>query len=226
MEKLRQALGVAALAAIAVLLIWQTQAITSHTDQIETMRQTPQPVSVVEEQVAQLPEDGGLYHISVIVNDDWTMRPVDKRLVGLWAREWRPVSLKSQVAYHFYTRSDPTYQANLAHAIPDVPAVVVQDASGQVRYKASGAGVVGDGPIRGVLNRLCPNCPKPGPEPAPEPEPSPEPGPEPVVIPDTPAPQPEPKPADDFPWAVLIGAVVAAGVGSLVFQFRRELAGK
>ena len=226
MENARKALVVAGLAALALVLVWQIQTAERQSGQIQSIAQRQD--LPVEEEVVNLPEDGNLYHISVVVHDDWQARPVDRQLVGLWSSDRRLLSLRAQTNYHFYTQGDATYQANLAHAIPDVPAVVVQDASGKVHYKASGNAVAEPkGILKNLLAKICPNCPRPGPKPNDTPAPVPTPQP---VVPDTPVipdtPFIDETETEQFPWALLVGVVVVAAGGSLVWQFRKELQGK
>ncbi|MHB1033261.1 MAG: hypothetical protein ACYC35_05060 [Pirellulales bacterium] len=144
------------------------------------------PETPVAEQVIELPEDGEAYHTSIFTHADWQARPDERRLVAWFAGNARLASFKAQTHAHHVTPDDPIFP-RFRDTIAELPAVVVQQASGRVLYKTSGPRIPESAerlandialvfPNRPVLlpwnrPRPCPgpNCPQPKPEPQPAP---------------------------------------------------------
>ncbi len=128
------------------------------------------------EQVIDLPEDARAWHTSVFTNVRLT--PQEREILDWFVSDPQLSRLRSQTLFHHYNRTSavwPRY-ANLTSA--GLPVVVLQDASGKVIFKASGAAIPrAPWPlIRGIVECIrahCPHCPRPRPTPQPEPEPEP-----------------------------------------------------
>ncbi|HUT91891.1 MAG TPA: hypothetical protein VMY37_20520 [Thermoguttaceae bacterium] len=104
-----------------------------------------EPVVIVQrveaaprEEVIDLPEDGQEYHLSIFVHDDWRKRSQERSLVAWFEAETRLKSVKAASLYHLYTSANPLYAARFKATVPTLPAVMIQDATGKVHYKASG----------------------------------------------------------------------------------------
>jgi len=191
----------------------------------------------VSERIVDLPETGGAWHLSIFVHQDWLKRPAERRLVAWFSVEPRLVSLKAQTHDHLYTNADPMYRLRFAKIVPLLPAVMLQDGTGKVWYKAavgskdvplpSEPTMLGD-----KFQKLFSGGPCPWPKPKPEPEPGPGPGPDESPdlpnIPDLDVPADRPTPArEQFPWPaailVVFGVGVVSGVVVLVAKVRREI---
>ena len=128
------------------------------------------------EQVIDLPEDAHAWHTSVFTNVRLT--PREREILDWFVRDPQLSRLRSQTLFHHYNRTSavwPRY-ANLTSA--GLPVVVLQDATGKVIYKASGAAIPrAPWPlIQGIVECIrahCPHCPRPRPTPQPEPVPEP-----------------------------------------------------
>ena len=190
---------------------------------------------LVGEQIVDLPETGGAWHLSIFVHQDWRERPAERRLVAWFSVEPRLVSLKAQTHDHLYTDADPMYQLRFAKVVPLLPAVMLQDGKGKVWYK--GAAGSKEAPLPSEAKELGDKfqtlfsggpCPWPKPKPEPEPKPGPDEEPDLPDIPDLDVPADASEPvSDQFPWPVAIlvvfGVGVASGVIVLVANVRREI---
>lgn len=180
------------------------------------------------DRVIDLPEDGGGWHTSVFTHDPPTA--AEQRLLGFFASDPQLAKLKQQTHFHHYTPQSSVYSrfTNLTSA--GLPAIVLQDASGQVVYKSSGPATP-NAPwplVKGVIECIrahCPHCPRPKPQPAPpEPEPAPDvtPGP-PNLIPDVVGPnQNTPSDARDDTVPVTIAVFLLALGAGFVAAARRD----
>jgi hypothetical protein len=218
----------------ACVLLWHDQRINATHEQVVATTQAP-----VAEEVLELPEDGQVYHISVMVHDDWRARGGERRLVAWWQVHPALVSLKAGTHFHVYTESDRVYQTKLKHACPTLPAVIIQDANGKVHFKCSGENTPQDSQaLVGALGRTFRRrpiyifpwrrpCPCPHPDPSPQPDPQPKPTPDDEVdvdvnIADT-VTQPEIA-RPPFPWLLLIIVLVITAVITLWVHLQRRMA--
>lgn len=124
----------------------------------------------VEERVLQLPEDADQWHTSLLLNDDWQQRPLDRSLFEAFQNDPRLLRLVAQTKYHTYHRSNPYYQQVLARAVPELPAVLVQRGDGSTVFKSSGVRLAEDLSDLGrsialTIEQKCPGpaCPAPKP---------------------------------------------------------------
>lgn len=246
MNRLLAAIQLGLLALLGIVAAWHfstTQRLEVLTDQndraIASLYQGLNQArgNQVNERIVDLPETGGAWHLSIFVHRDWRERADERRLVAWFSVEPRLASLKAQTHDHLYTDADPMYRLRFCKVVPLLPAVMLQDGTGKVWYKAAvgsrDAPLPNDPVLLGdKFQSLFAGGPCPRPKPKPEPEPEPKPGPDEVPdlpdVPDLDAPTNHPAPAkEQFPWplAILIvmGAGVASGVVVLVVNVRREV---
>jgi hypothetical protein len=125
------------------------------------------------QQVLDLPEDGGLWHTTLILPDDSTNNPRSARLLAHFASTPRLQTLASQTSLHRYTPSDPLFSARYAPYFGGVfPALLIQKADGTVVYKVSGDAIPPSGEqladeIAQAIDQCCPLRPRPQPSPKP-----------------------------------------------------------
>ncbi|HEV7223591.1 MAG TPA: hypothetical protein VGN42_12870 [Pirellulales bacterium] len=138
------------------------------------------------DRVIDLPEDGAAWHTSVFTHDP--PAPDEQRMLAWFASDPQLLRLKQQTHFHHYTPRSSVYARFANVTAAGLPAIVLQDATGQVVYKASGDNAP-SAPwplVKGIIECVrahCPHCPRPKPQPAPEPTPDPTPGP-PNLVPD------------------------------------------
>ena len=216
-EKLIGAIGLAAVAACAVLAVYSVQVAEYQGDRINAIAATtPAPNDEARERVIQLPEDGQAYHTTVVVSANWRERRAERYLLGWFAAHPGLASLKAQTHFHQYDQGSVLYKTRLAHAVPDAPAVVVQTADGKVVYKASGANLPqsADELASNISISLGGCRPRPRPPAPPQPQPD-------VDVDVHPIPDVAPQPArPEFPWALLVVAVLIGGAVPVVLHFR------
>jgi hypothetical protein len=242
---LRQAGLLAVLGGLAVVLWWEAEWIgRTQSALVETegrLAETRAEVAQVTredppcEQIVLLPEDGQVYHVSLLLHEDWRRRPSERALVAWFNVDSRLSSLRAQTHFHLYTQKSSIYRSRLQGAAPVLPAVLIQDGSGKVHFKLSEQ-------LPGTPNELCERISKefgwrpiyifpwrrpgpcPGPQPTPEPKPEPVPDDELIVdaeIPDTSASMASGEP--EFPWLVAVLVVAAAAGVTLWVNLKREL---
>lgn len=169
--------------------------------------------AAAEEHVVHLPNDGGQYYLTVLTSANWRANQRERELLAWFESDPACRSLKAQTHWNHYTPESRLYQSRLAHALPDVPAVSLQAASGKVLYKASGLNL----PItpKELIAKVRDCFPRPKP-PTPSPQPAPPVEPPLQPIPDLGPPIPDvlPPPADDSPmWLVVVAGLVGAAAG-------------
>lgn len=165
------------------------------------------------DRVIDLPEDARSWHTSVFTADAPT--PRERQLLGWFSSDPQLVLLRQQTLFHHYTPRSAVYSRYGNVTAGGLPVVVLQDATGQVIFKASGENLP-SAPwplVRGIIESIrahCPHCPRPKPAPEPLPEPDDTPAEKPVV-PDIRGPnQNTPRGRDDtlpVTVAVFIGAI-------------------
>ncbi len=211
----------------------QTQQAALATFVTEQVSPAASPVVAARERIFVLPEDGKAYHVSVCVHDDWQRRPNERELLAWWKVDTRLASLAAQAHFHTYTESDPIFKTNIAPALPQLPAVLVQDETGKVHFKASGENLPGSAtelgdaavsafwkapyllPYRRNHTRPCP-CPLPSPAP-------PAPGPN-INVDVGPRPIPDTAPLGKttaFPWGLALASCAVAGAAVLLLHFAK-----
>lgn len=122
---------------IACAVIWdQTVATQQKQDrQLQTVQTSIDDLQDPQRQIIDLPEDVRDCNVVVLVNRDWSSRPLDRKVVAWWAVP--PLtSVRAQCHYKAYTAANPEYQSKYARAVPEaqLPAVLIQDGSGQVHW--------------------------------------------------------------------------------------------
>src|SRR5487761_96108 len=141
-------------------------------------------VAELGDRVIDLPEDAHAWHTSLFTHDQPS--PREKRLVGWFESEPQLRRLKEQTHFHHYTPASAVFSRYANLTAGGLPVVVLQDASGNVVFKASGDHVP-PAPwplVRGVIDCVrahCPHCPRPKPKPEPRPEPDDVPDEKPVI---------------------------------------------
>lgn len=185
---------------------------------VKTTAEYAVSLAEINDRVIDLPEDGGKWYTTVLTNKQPTPRKA--QVLAWFDRDPSLIKLKAQTHWHHYTPASAVY-GNLARAATNgTPCVMVQDASGKVVYKSSGADVPATSLelVRGVIQRIrdcCPVCPRPKPRPDPLPD---VPDIVPDVVPDVVGPDDttDPNGRDDTLLVALIAFVAALGIGFLV----------
>ncbi len=219
--------------AVCVLFCWLSAAVVTTSSAVHDLavEQTADRAQAreVQQRITELPEDGQAYHVSICLHDDWQRRPNERALKAWWSVDPRLVTLAAQTHFHVYVESDPVFRTNIAGAVGQLPAVLIQNEHGEVKFKASGANLpesapdLGDAvvsafgrpyllPYRNRHNRPCP-CP-PNVTPAPKPNVDVNVNVPPRPIPDTPIHTPA-----SFPWLVMLAVSGLAGAAVLAVNF-------
>jgi hypothetical protein len=181
------------------------------------------------DRVIDLPEDGGAWHTTVFTSEQPT--PPEQRLLAWFDSDPQLNRLKRQTHFHHYTPKSSVYERYGNLTAGGLPAVVLQDQTGKVVYKVSGANVPSaEWPlVKGVIECIrahCPHCPRPNPTPAPAPTPSPSPVPDigpPHIIPDVVGPNDNTPPdAKDDTLLVACGVFLIALIGSFIATARKD----
>lgn len=190
---------------------------------------------VPAQEVIQLPEDGGLWHTTLILPSNPASDAASQRLVQHFAKSPRLQRLSAQTMVHRYSPSDPLFEARYAPYFGGVlPALLIQKADGAVVYKISGQAIPQFGEqladeIAQAIDQCCPLRPRPQPQPQPSPTPEPDSAPQlPAVnveiIPDI-RPQNEqesPAPSESTPTAPLSPLLLLAPIVAGALGLRRE----
>lgn len=126
--------------------------------------------------ITELPEDSQGWHVTVFTSSNMTQR---ERQILSWFDQVPDLrKLKQQTHFHHYTPNNGVYSryANLTSS--GLPAIVIQTATGEVMYKASGKHISNEPwpfveGVRKMLHQrfphICPGpCPKPTPTPSPD----------------------------------------------------------
>lgn len=171
-----------------------------------------------EERVIDLPEDGGRYHLSLFLADDWESRPL-RRVHDWFGSDARLAALRAQCHFHVYTPTTHPWRSG-SYLANETPAVILQRRDGYVVFKVSGHNVPESASQLADLIADCRPRPRPTP-PTPTP-PSPHPD-LPPVIPDT-IPLPDAKPEPDVvpveagPGMLfyIVSALLGGGIGGIV----------
>jgi hypothetical protein len=162
------------------------------------------------ERIFTLPEDGDRWHTILIYSDKSLRDPADRQLAGTMAATPRLQSLAAQTAVTVWDDRDPLFAARYKHLLGSVrPAIVVQNTSGTVCYKAAGMNIPRDGEqLADEIATSIGSCrPKPAPPATPPVDPPAD------AIPDL-RPEAIPGPIDEsLPWFAfpLIAGSAAAG---------------
>lgn len=228
----------AAIATVAVVICWHGGRLQYAESQLATVSQSQDMTATklaaietkAEDRVINLPEDGGLYHTSLFLHHDWRRRPRDRMLLAWFGSNPRLLSLRHQTFWHIYTERTPLFVNRYSKTVRVLPCVRVQWPNGRVVYQASGENLpktanglavkIVKGIYRLARPRPCPR-PHPAPDPAPEPDVDVDVNVTPVipdVTPDTPT-QPE------FPWGLLVIAVLLASAVPVVIHFKNAFRG-
>ena len=179
------------------------------------------------DRIIDLPEDGKAWHPTVFTGEQPT--PQELRLLAWFDSDPQLNKLKRQTHFHYYTPRSSVYPRYGNLTAGGLPAVVLQDETGNVVYKASGSNVpTAEWPlVKGVIECIrahCPHCPRPKPAPTPPPAPSPDIGP-PQIIPDVVGPNDDtPQDARDDTLLVAFAVFLIALVGSFIATARRDAA--
>jgi len=174
------------------------------------------------DRVIDLPEDGNAWHTTIFTSENPT--PHEQQILSWFESDEQLRKLKAQTHFHHYTPQSSVYEryGNLTSA--GLPSIVLQDNTGKVIYKASGANAP-NAPwplVKGVVECIrahCPHCPRPNPTPTPSPTPTPGPSPipdiGPHVVPDVVGPNDntDPNAKDDTVAATIAVFLIFLAVG-------------
>lgn len=90
------------------------------------------------DQVIELPDDGGAWHVSLIVTADWRTRPSQRAVVSWFYTHPTLCSLRTQAHWHLYTSGHPIYLERLRPVLgSQVPAILVTNQHGKVVYRGA-----------------------------------------------------------------------------------------
>lgn len=182
---------------------------------------------VAAQEVIHLPEDGALWHTTLVLPDNPSENPAAKRLMEHFEKSQRLKQLVAQTTLHRFTPRDPLFSARYSPYFGGVlPALLVQKADGAVIYKVSGdaiplsADALAD-EIAQAIDQCCPLRPRPQqPEPITTPEPPIRPKvPQvnvdviPDIRPETPSSKPDAATPANFTPLLLLAPIVAAVLG-------------
>ncbi len=180
------------------------------------------------DRIIDLPEDGAGWHTTVFTSNAPT--PLEQRIIGWFGSDPQLNKLATQTHFHHYTPQSSVYGRYQNLTASGLPAVVLQDETGQVIYKVSGANVPqAEWPlVKGIIESIrahCPHCPRPKPAPTPVPTPpTPDvvPGP-PHIVPDVVGPNDNTPPdAKDDTVPVALAVFFLALVAVFVAQSRKD----
>lgn len=177
----------------------------------------------VQEQILQLPNDGGQWFLSIFGDAD---DPQFQKLQGWLQTHDGLASLVAQTHYNEFTSDGIRFRERYADTMPGLPCIRMQNSKGIVTSEFWGEFIPGSAEVLfngmaadisdktswGCLKRRRKPCPQPQPEPVPVPAPTPVEPPvdkPPVVVPPT-----TPTPAPGFPWILaLASGLIGFGVG-------------
>lgn len=182
------------------------------------------------DRIIDLPEDGAGWHTTVFTSDDMT--PHERRIIGWFSSDPQLKRLAAQTHFHHYTPKSSVYARYQNVTASGLPAIMLQDETGKVIYKTSGANVPqAEWPlVKGIIESIrahCPHCPRPKPSPAPAPAPAPPmpdvaPGP-PHIVPDVVGPNDATPPdAKDDTVPVALAVFFLALVAAFAAQSRKD----
>lgn len=182
---------------------------------------------VFKERVVDLPEDAGAWYTTLVYRDQ-AADPASRKLASMMAATLQLQSLVAQTKTFVYTPDDPLYKTRYSKTFGgQLPAIQLQDAAGNVVYKASGENIPSDGrkladEIARQISRhveRCPDC-RPRPKPTPTPKPTPV---TPAVVPDLRPSEETPPEENSFPLlAVLLPFL--AGAAGLMQEWKKSIA--
>ncbi|HUY34659.1 MAG TPA: hypothetical protein VMV69_18080 [Pirellulales bacterium] len=189
--------------------------------QVEAMARHATELAQYADRVVELPEDGANWHTTVFTANPPT--PQERRILSWFDGDQRLRKLKSSTHFHHYTPASSVYPRYANVVSGGATAVMVQDATGAVVYKVSGAATPKEPwPLfKGIKECILAHCPhlrpSPCPTPTPEPSPSPSPPPDPNSIPDVGPPNDtSPLDAKDETLAIVLLFAGAIVVGFLL----------
>jgi len=241
-ERLFLILAIAAVALLACFAGYESQQATD-TLRVQVDGMVPAISTAPRQRIISLPDDGGAWHVSLIVNSDWRARGEQRELMSWFYSDPALASLRTQAHWHIYTTKSPIYTERLKASLGTaVPALLITNEQGKTVYRGSLRGQPADagpstagyatipgspeelvGTLRGLFQRFKErNCPCPTPPAPPEPEPV-EPDENEFVPINT---QPDlgvDQEDDGAPWLLLALVVIASAGASLWINFRRDL---
>ncbi len=100
-----------------------------------------------------VPRDADAWWTTVITHDSWKSSPTEAQLVQWFSADPGLVRIRETSHYRHYTTRTPEYVDTYKQFFPHLPAVVLQDASGRVRYCSFGASGVDAVPTSAVSLR-------------------------------------------------------------------------
>jgi hypothetical protein len=172
-------------------------------------------VKPVQERVINLPQDQGVYYLTVFGQAG---EPRYEQVRSWFQSHAGLANAAAQTKFNTIGADSVMFAERYARTVRQTPCVRLQTASGEVVFEISGADIpMSAEALHSAMAASCLRwgrknyhyhyqCPvEPQPQPAPQP-------PQPVP---QPAPQPVPKPVNDLPpwWLLLIPAALGAGVG-------------
>jgi hypothetical protein len=178
-------------------------------------------VAELGDRVIDLPEDAHAWHTSVFTAERPSLH--ERRILGWFDSEPQLRRLKEQTHFHHYTPASAVFSRYANLTAGGLPVVALQDASGNVVYKASGEQVpaTSSALVRGVIDCVrahCPHCPRPKPKPEPDPDDVPDSKP---VIPDIVGPNDDTPVGRDDTLAVTAAVFVLSLAGGFAAAARR-----
>jgi hypothetical protein len=181
--------------------------------QLAALKAQVDTITQRKDRVIQLPEDGQVWFTSVVYTNTRTDEP-SRRLAAMLASTPRLQSLIAQTRFNRWSETDSLYVYRYKSKIGgEVPALFIQDHTGKVVYKVSGANLPNDGDtLADEIATAIEQC-RPRPKPSPDVRPDEQPV---ATIPDI---RPTETPEEGGSWQKLMVAVAGlAGAGFGVYK--------
>jgi hypothetical protein len=182
----------------------------------------PESIGPVEEEIVDLPEDGQVWHTTLVYPANWQSDARSRQVAAFFATNSRLQSLLVQTKPHTYTADNKLYAERYARQMGgNLPQVWLQRGDGFVVYKAGGENLPASaGELADEIGRAIEQCcPQPTPGPGPQPGPGPlTPGPEGTVPDIRPIDEPGPIDLEEFPYWIVALPVLAVLLAVVVLQ--------
>ena len=174
----------------------------------------------IQERVIDLPEDGGLWYLTLVYPDaEGKADPISRRVKTHFTTDPRLASLITQTRFHKVYPGHQTYEyrTKKSFGLSDgQTAVILQQPDGTVCYKATGENIPTESNVLAdsIAAAIADCRPRPTPQPTPQPVPDQTPD-----IPDTVTPDAA---TSEENLAGLLFAAAAAGIGGAYLAYRSE----
>lgn len=197
-------------------------------------------VAAVQEFIDVLPEDGGSWHVSLMLSPNWRSNAIEVQTYNWFVTDVNLAALKAQTHWHIYTTDSAIFKARFEKAIGTAtPMLLITDENGGVVYLGTRASTrttsdtlytpeqMPDSPsrllpiLRARFHNFCtPRPPVPEPKPPEPPEPVPS---VPPAVPVVGPPDLGQNNAEGNPWGLLVVAAIGAALITAFISFRHDM---